>query len=105
MPSIGRQTVLQEYVAGFPFRKCKKQSGSVHHVVHEDDLSGDVGQTYCARWKMAATDIETELDVLNVARNLCARCTMRLDDDHVTTLAAMANVSTQHEIDASDITE
>lgn len=105
MTSVGRQTVLREYTVGFPFKRSKKRNGSVNHVVHEADQSGNAGQTYCARWQMVCSDIETELEVLNVARNLCSQCATRLDDDHLEILAVMASASSQHHIEVTDITE
>ena len=105
MPSLGRQTVLPEYGGGFPFARAKKRNGSVNHVVHQEEQSGNTGRTYCARWQMACSDIETELDVLNVARNLCSQCASRLDESHLETLAVMASASSQHHIEVTDITE
>lgn len=103
MGSDGRQTVLREYVYGFPFRQAKKSNGSVNHAVHEADCHGSTGQTYCSQFKAQTNEVRTQVDVLNITKNLCDRCARRLDDHVVETMVAMANANTQRPIDVDDI--
>lgn len=102
MGSIGRQTVLPEYAGAFPYYRTR-HTGEKTHIVHETDRNQSAGTTKCSRWDTHCDEIVTEVDALSVAKNLCAMCACRLEQNELRTLALMASAASQHEYEADDI--
>lgn len=101
----GRQTVLQEYLSGFPYL-VSQGSGKKTHYVHEDNVESSLsGTSYCGRFTVRCKRPRTKLDVLQMARNPCAMCLRRMEDAELDVLAAMASAASQHEITRDDIRE
>lgn len=100
---MNRQTVLREYSHPFQYKVSQSHSKGKKHLVHEDDLTGSAGETYCGRWEVSCTEMRDALTVLNAARNMCSMCNRRLEKSELVTLATMASACSQHEITADEI--
>ena len=98
----GRQTVLPEYTAGFPYR-FSSGTGKTHFVHETDVVGGATGKTYCGRFRVKCSYPRDSLTVLSAARNPCALCLARVDDATLETVALMASACSHHEITTDDI--